>query len=60
MLLGTDGGQAFAEAQVEAMMSADGLRGIERRMFDSPDDSGALIDISDGGAGWPSGYRPPV
>lgn len=43
MLLGTEGGQAYAFDQVEAMMTAAGLRGVERRPLDTPNDSGLLI-----------------
>ena len=43
MLLGTDGGQAYSQAQVETMLKDAGLSAIERRPLDSPNDSGLLI-----------------
>lgn len=43
MLLGTDGGQAYPQLQVETMLKDAGLRAIERRPLDSPNDSGLLI-----------------
>jgi hypothetical protein len=43
MLLGTDGGQAYSQVQVETMLKDAGLRTIERRPLDSPNDSGLLI-----------------
>ena len=43
MLLGTDGGQAYSQAQVEAMLKEAGLQAIERLPLDSPNDSGLLI-----------------
>jgi hypothetical protein len=43
MLLGTDGGQAYAYAQAETMMRDAGLTGIERLPLNSPNDSGLLI-----------------
>lgn len=43
MLLGTEGGQAYSQAQVEVMLKEAGLRRIERLPLDSPNDSGLLI-----------------
>jgi len=43
MLVGTDGGQAYSQAQVETMLKDAGLSAIERRPLDSPNDSGLLI-----------------
>lgn len=43
MLLGTDGGQAYSQEQVEAMLAEAGLQSIERLPFDAPNDSGLLI-----------------
>jgi len=43
MLLGTDGGQAYSQEQVEAMLKKAGLHAIERLPLDSPNDSGLLI-----------------
>lgn len=43
MLLGTDGGQAYSHAQVEAMLREAGLGEIERRALDTPNASGLLI-----------------
>ena len=43
MLLGTDGGQAYSQGQVEAMLKDAGLHAIERLPLDSPNDSGLLI-----------------
>jgi SAM-dependent methyltransferase len=43
MLLGTNGGQAYSQAQVEVMLKEAGLRRIERIPLDSLNDSGLLI-----------------
>lgn len=43
MLLGTDGGQAYSQVQVEAMLTEAGLHAIEGLPLDSPNDSGLLI-----------------
>jgi predicted O-methyltransferase YrrM len=43
MLLGTDGGQAYSQAQVEVMLKEAGLQRLERLPLDSPNDSGLLI-----------------
>jgi SAM-dependent methyltransferase len=43
MLLGTNGGQAYSQAQVKVMLKEAGLRRIERLPLDSPNDSGLLI-----------------
>ena len=43
MLLGTDGGQAYSQAQIAAMMSEAGLHAVERLPLDSPNDSGLLM-----------------
>jgi SAM-dependent methyltransferase len=43
MLLGTDGGQAYSQAQVEVMLKEAGLQRIERLPLDTSNDSGLLI-----------------
>jgi hypothetical protein len=43
MLLGTDGGQAYSFEQVQAMLTAAGLRHIERLPLETPNDSGLLM-----------------
>ncbi|MCB2169150.1 MAG: methyltransferase domain-containing protein [Deltaproteobacteria bacterium] len=43
MLLGTDGGQAYSQAQIEVMLKEAGLQRIERLPLDSPNDSGLLL-----------------
>jgi SAM-dependent methyltransferase len=43
MLLGTDGGQAYSQAQIEVMLKEAGLQRIERLPLDSPNDSGLLV-----------------
>ena len=43
MLLGTDGGQAYSQELMEAMLTEAGLQSIERLPFDAPNDSGLLI-----------------
>ncbi len=42
MLLGTDGGQAYAEGEITGMMTGAGLREITRLPFRGPTDSGIL------------------
>lgn len=49
MLLGTDGGQAYSQTQIEGMMSAGGLRSIARLPLDSPNDSGLLVGVKSAG-----------
>jgi cyclopropane fatty-acyl-phospholipid synthase-like methyltransferase len=43
MLLGTDGGQAYAQGQVEIMLKEAGLKNIERLPLDAPNDSGLVV-----------------
>jgi SAM-dependent methyltransferase len=43
MLLGTAGGQAYAEGRLREMMSAAGVAGIVRVPIDSPNQSGLLM-----------------
>lgn len=43
MLLGTDGGQAYSQGQVEGMLKEAGLHSIQRLPLESPNDSGLLV-----------------
>lgn len=43
MLLGTDGGQAYSEAQLTEMLADAGVRKIERLPFRGPNDSGIIM-----------------
>ena len=43
MLLGTDSGQSYSEAQLTEMLTAAGARDIKRIPIQSPNDSGILI-----------------
>ena len=45
MLLGTDGGQAYSQAQIEGMLKEAGLHSIERRPLESPNDSGLVLGV---------------
>lgn len=43
MLLGTESGQAYSQAQLEEMLKKNGCRNIERLPFKGPTESGILI-----------------
>jgi predicted O-methyltransferase YrrM len=45
MLLGTDGGQSYSEAQIRSMLSNAGIKDIKRIKITSPNDSGVLSGI---------------
>jgi SAM-dependent methyltransferase len=42
MLLGTDGGQAYSEAEIKAMLTAAGARDVRRLDFTGPNDTGII------------------
>jgi len=48
MLLGTDSGQAYSEAQIAEMLADAGVKGIERLPFRGPNDSGIITGIVKG------------
>jgi hypothetical protein len=48
MLLGTDGGQAYSEAQIAEMLAGAGVKGIERLPFRGPNDSRIITGIVKG------------
>lgn len=43
MLLGTDSGQAYSQAQIEALLEKAGARDIERLPFKGPTESGIIV-----------------
>lgn len=45
MLLGTNGGQAYSEEQLQEMMKSAGLNKIRRIKFSGPNDSGIIVGI---------------
>ncbi len=42
MLLGTDGGQAYSEAEIKAMLRAAGVKDVRRLEFTGPNDTGII------------------
>lgn len=45
MLPGTPAGQSYSESQLKDMMVQVGAGKVERRWFDSPNDSGLMMGI---------------
>jgi hypothetical protein len=45
MLLGTAGGQAYAEGEVRGMLEAAGLAKVCRLNFAGPNDSGIIVGV---------------
>jgi len=45
MLIGTEKGQAYSEAQLRAMLEKCGISNIQRPDIKSPNDAGILVGI---------------
>lgn len=45
MLIGTEGGQAYSEQELRAMLESAGVKGIRRLPFRGPNDSGLIVGM---------------